>query len=100
MSQPELKIVNYEDERESKCTKEQHIINYLKSLFAIEEAIEPYKEQKKDLRVEYVENSWLTRDEIWAAVKAFRLYQKAASMNELNDMFDLIEKQFGPSQQN
>ena len=99
MSQPELKIVNYEDEGEPKCTKEQHIINYLKSLFAIEEAIEPYKEQKKDLRVEYVENSWLTRDEIWAAVKAFRLYQKDASMNDLNDMFDLVEKQFGPSQQ-
>jgi hypothetical protein len=98
MSQPELTIVSSNDEEEITCTKEQHIINYLKSLFAIEEAIEPFKEQKKDLRVEYTENNWLTRDEIWAAVKAFRLYQKAASMNDLNDMFDLIEKQFGPAE--
>jgi hypothetical protein len=97
--QPELKIINYEDEEELECSKEQHIINYLKSLFAIEEAIEPYKEQRKDLRVEYIENDWLTRDEIWSAVKAFRLYQKAASMNDLNDMFDLIEKQFGTREQ-
>ena len=98
MSAPRLKIVTPTEQEELNCSKEQHVINYLKSLFTIEEAIEPFKEQKKELRVEYIENGWLTRDEIWAAVKAFRLYQKAQSMNDLNDMFELIEKQFGPSQ--
>jgi len=71
------------------------VINYLKSLFALEEAIEPYKEQKKDLRKEYMDNSWLTREEIWSAVKAYRLFKKAADMDDLNDMFEIIEKQFG-----
>ena len=64
-------------------------------MLAIEEAIEPYKEQKKDLRKEYMDNRWLTREEIWSAVKAYRLFKKAADMDDLNDMFDIIEKQFG-----
>lgn len=97
MSVPKLTIVSTVEEDEVENSKEQYVINYLKSLFALEEAIEPYKEQKKELRVEFIENGWLTRDEIWAAVKAFRLYQKAQSMNDLNDMFELIEKQFGPT---
>ena len=75
--------------------KEQYVVTYLKSMLAIEEAIEPYKEQKKDLRKEYIENGWLSKDDIWAAVKAFRLYEKGADMDDLNDMFDAIEKKFG-----
>lgn len=91
-SQPNLTVINNEDDEVS---KEQYVINYLKSMVALEEAMEPFKEQKKELRDEYVENNWLTKDEIWSAVKAFRLYKKAADMDDLNDMFDIIEKQFG-----
>ena len=83
------------DEPETEGTKEQCVINYLKSLLAIENAIEPYREQKKDLRKEYIESGWLSRQEIWAAVKALRLYQNGADMDDLNDMFETVEKQFG-----
>jgi len=84
-----------EEETTEETTKEEYAINYLKSLIALEEAMEPYKEQKKDLRKEYIENGWLTRQDIWSAVKAFRLYQKEADMDDLNDMFETVEKQFG-----
>jgi hypothetical protein len=97
MSQPNLTII--EDSADEEATKEQHVVNYLKSMLALEEAMEPYKEQKKELRVEYVENKWLSKDEIWSAVKAFRLYKQAADLDELNDMFELIEKQFGAQEQ-
>lgn len=100
MSQPNLSVVDGVNETNAtdEETKEQYVINYLKSMVALEEAMEPYKEQKKDLRTEYVENGWLSKDEIWAAVKAFRLYKQAADLDELNDMFDLIEKQFGSAE--
>lgn len=88
-----LKIVG--DNLTEEETKEQYVVTYLKSMLAIEEAIEPYKEQKKDLRKEYIENGWLSKDDIWAAVKALRLYEKGADMDGLNDMFDAIEKKFG-----
>lgn len=100
MSQPNLSVVDETNKTNTtakeEAMKEQYVINYLKSMLALEEAMEPYKEQKKELRTEYVENDWLTKDEIWAAVKAFRLYKQAADLDELNDMFELIEKQFGP----
>ena len=95
MSQPNFSVVNPTNTIEDESSKEHYIVNYLKSMIALEEAIEPYKEQKKELRSEYIENEWLTKDDIWAAVKAFRLYQQAADLDELNDMFQLIEKQFG-----
>ena len=42
-----LKVVdNYSTDEEA--TKEQYVINYLKSMVAIEEAMEPFKEQKKE----------------------------------------------------
>ncbi len=69
-------------------------------MLALEEAMEPYKEQKKDLRKEYIDNDWLTKDDIWAAVKALRLFKKAADIDDLNDMFDIIERQFGAPEAN
>lgn len=97
MSQPSLSVVEGVTTDEE-TTKEQYVINYLKSMVALEEAMEPFKEQKKELRTEYVENGWLTKDDIWSAVKAFRLYRQAADLDELNDMFDLIERQFGSTE--
>jgi hypothetical protein len=88
----DLKLVNEENEE---TTKEQYVVNYLKSMIAIEQAMEPFKEQKKELRKEYMDNGWLTRQDIWSAVKAFRLYEQEADMDDLNDMFDTVEKQFG-----
>lgn len=85
MSQPSLSVVEDVTTNEE-TTKEQYVINYLKSMVALEEAMEPFKEQKKELRTEYVENGWLTKDDIWSAVKAFRLYRQAADLDELNDM--------------
>jgi hypothetical protein len=90
-----LREVKDTEEMDQEQKKEHYVVSYLKSLFALEEAIEPYKEQKKDLRKEYMDNSWLTREEIWSAVKAYRLFKKAADMDDLNDMFEIIEKQFG-----
>ncbi len=90
-----VKDVDEMDNMSEEQKKEHYVVNYLKSLFALEAAIEPYKEQKKDLRSEYIDNGWLSREEIWSAVKAYRLFKKAADMDDLNDMFEIIEKQFG-----
>ena len=73
----------------------QYVKEYIRSLVAIEEAMEPYKEQKKELRTEFIENGWLTKEDIWSAVKALRMYQKSADLDAVNEMFDIIEKKFG-----
>ena len=75
-------------------SKENYVVNYLKSMLAIEEAIEPYKEQKRDLRSSYNENNWLTRDEMRMAVKAWRLMKTDTDFEELTDIFNQVRKGF------
>jgi|TARA_Y100000034_G_scaffold1185_1_gene1497 hypothetical protein len=70
--------------------KKRYVKEYIRSLNAIEECIEPYKEQKRDLRAEFKENGWLNTDEIRAAVKAFRLYKGKYNIDEITENFNLI----------
>ena len=92
-------IEEVEEKKENEKSKEHYVVNYLKSMIALEEAMEPYKEQKKELRAEYIENGWLSKEEIWSVIKAFRMYQKAADIDAVNEMFELIEKKFGPKEE-
>ena len=65
-------------------------MEYVRSLNAIEEAMEPYKEQKRELRTEFRENRWLTTDEIRAAVKAYRLFKGKIDIDEVVDNYNLL----------
>jgi len=70
--------------------KQKYVKEYIRSLNAIEEAMEPYKEQKRELRTEFRENRWLTTDEIRAAVKAFRLFKGKINIDEVVDNYNLL----------
>ena len=70
--------------------KKQYVKEYIRSLAAIEDCIEPYQEQKRELRTEFRENGWLNTDEIRAAVKAYRLYKQKYNIDEVVDNFTLI----------
>jgi|TARA_R110000787_G_C13422160_1_gene444955 hypothetical protein len=70
--------------------RKRYVKQYIRSLNAIEESMEPYKEQKRDLRSEFRENSWLSTDEIRSAVKAYRLYKGKFNIDEVVDNFNTI----------
>ena len=70
--------------------RKRYVKEYIRSLSAIEEAMEPYKEQKRDLRTEFRENGWLDTDEIRAAVKAYRLYKGKVNIDEVVENFNLF----------
>ncbi len=78
-------------------SKEEHVKNYIKSFAAIEEAIEPFKDQKRDLRSSYDENSWLTKEEQRMAVKAYRLMKSDTDMEQLTEYFNKLKRTFGAS---
>ena len=63
--------------------KKRYVLEYIRSLVAIEEAMEPYKEQKRELRTEYREQGWLSTDEIRAAVKAYRLFKGKVDIDDV-----------------
>ena len=70
--------------------KKQYVKEYIRSLAAIEECIEPYQEQKRELRAEFRENGWLNTDEIRAAVKAYRLFSQKYNIDEVVENFEMI----------
>ena len=70
--------------------RKRYVKEYIRSLSAIEEAMEPQKEQKRDLRAEFRENGWLDTDEIRAAVKAYRLYKGKVNIDEVVENFNLF----------
>ena len=83
--QPDNQIVMEEKLADEK-SKEEHMADYLESMKALEDAMEPYKEQKRELKAEYVDEGWLTREDISLAVKAYRLAKSDTDMSELIDM--------------
>ena len=70
--------------------RKRYVKEYIRSLAAIEEAMEPYKEQKRDLRTEFKENNWLSTDEISAAVKAYRLFKGKVNIDEVVENFQMF----------
>ena len=71
-------------------TTQEHMADYLESIKAIEDCIKPYQEQKRDLKTEYVENGWLTKEEISLAVKAYRLVKN--NLDELGELLDMVDQ--------
>ena len=70
--------------------KKQYVKEYIRSLKAIEDCIEPYQEQKRELRAEFRQNGWLNTDEIRAAVKAYRLFKGKVNIDEVLENFQII----------
>lgn len=70
--------------------KRQKVLEYVRSLKALEEAIEPFAEQKRELKVEFKEQGWLSGDEISLAVKAYRMLKKDQDIDELVEMFNFL----------
>jgi len=70
--------------------KQQYVKEYIRSLAAIEECIEPFQEQKRELRSEFRQNGWLNTDEIRAAVKAYRLFKGKVNIDEVVENFNLL----------
>ena len=79
----------------SDVTTQEYVVEYIKALKAIEDEMEPYKEHKRDLRKNYVQNGWLTGDEMRQAVRAYRMLKKDDDINQFSDFYDKISKKVG-----
>jgi|TARA_B100001123_G_C14777595_1_gene815262 hypothetical protein len=70
--------------------KKRYVKQYIRSLREIEDAMEPFKEQKRELREEFREMGWLNTDELRAAVKAYRLFKGNVDIEEVYDNFKIL----------
>ncbi len=74
-------------------TKEDYIVSYIKSLATLEEAMLPFREQRKDLRKSYVDNGWLEKEDIKLAIRAYRLMKQDVDFDELRQTYRAIKQQ-------
>ena len=70
--------------------KTEKMIEYIRSLNTIEEAMEPYKEQKRELRKEFNEQGWLSAEEISMTVKAYRMMKSEVDIEQFVKVYDSI----------
>ena len=76
----------------SDISKEEYVVEFIKAFKAVEDEMEPYKEHKRDLRKNYVQNGWLTRDEMRQAVRAYRMLKNGDSIDQFTEYFDKLNK--------
>ena len=72
-------------------TKEEHMVDFLKSFQAIEDAMEPFKDQRRDLRENFHENGWLSKEEMRMAVKAYRFMKQDIDLDEMKDIISKLK---------
>ena len=70
--------------------KTEKMIEYIRNLNTIEEAMEPYKEQKRELRKEYKEQEWLSKEEISMAVKAYRMMKSEVDIDQFTKVYNTL----------
>ena len=76
-------------------TKEEYVVDFIKAFDENERAMEPFKDHRRDLRKNYVENGWLSKDEMKHAVRAYRMIQKDEDFSSLQDIYDRLRKNLG-----
>ena len=74
-------------------TKEQHMGDYIKSMKALEDAMEPYKEQKRDLKTDYIDSGGLTKEDISLTTRAYRLLKNDVDIEALIDIYENLRKE-------
>ena len=80
------------DKDEDIVSKDERIKLFIESMAAIEAAIEPFKEQLKELRSEFKENGWLSADELKQAEIAYKLLKKGTDWDDLSEMYHKVGK--------
>tara|TARA_R110000824_G_scaffold25542_2_gene88983 strand:- start:358 stop:597 length:240 start_codon:yes stop_codon:yes gene_type:complete len=68
-----------------------YLIEYFKAFQAVELEMEPYKEHKKDLKKNYVENGWLSKQEISQGLRAYRMLKKGENIDDFTEIFEKLQ---------
>jgi len=74
--------------------KNQYIVEFIKSFKAVEDEMEPFKEYRRDLKKSFVENNWLSRDEVRMAVKAYRMLKIYDDFDKFTEIYEKISNSY------
>ena len=75
--------------------KNEKMIEYIRALKTIEACIEPYAEQKRELKAEFKNQGWLTGDEISMTVKAYRMMKDDIDFDQFTQFYTALMERAG-----
>ena len=75
--------------------KSKAVVKFIQNLVAIEEAMEPLKEQRSDLKKNFVDNGWLSKEEMRTAVKCLRMLRTGEDFENLAEMYKKLSINLG-----
>ena len=75
--------------------KKESVIRFVKEFVAIEEAMEPYKSQRRDLKENYVTQGWLEKKEIRTVIKALRILKTQDDPEQILEYCKMFESEVG-----
>jgi len=76
-------------------TKDDYVVEFVKALKAVEDEMEPYKEHRRDLKKNYVDNGWLSKDDMRFAVRAYRMMKSGDDFDQFTSVYEKISKKVG-----
>ena len=94
----DIEIVGEVEARSEQEKKQEKMIEYIRSLRAIEDAMAPFKEQKRELKAEFKEQGWLTGEEISLTVKAYRMMTADVDMDQFLSIYEGLMTRTGRTQ--
>jgi hypothetical protein len=81
-----------EDQMSDNKTKQEYISNFIRALAEVEAEMLPYQEHRKDLKKSYVQNGWLSKEELSSAIRAYRMLKNDEDIEQLLDMYQQVSK--------
>ena len=75
--------------------KTEKMVEYIRALKTLEDAMEPYKEQKRELRDEFKRQGWLTKEEISTTVKAYRMMKNDVDLEQFVELYQTLLERSG-----
>ena len=73
-------------------TSQEYAIDFSKAFADTEAEILPFKEHLKDLKRNYIENGWLTKEEVRLAVRAYRMLKQDEDIAQLATFYDKLSE--------
>ena len=69
-----------------------HMIDFIKSIKELNEAMQPFKDQLKDLKQNYKEQEWLDAKQQKMAMKIYRMIDDDVDLAEFVDLYQTVNK--------
>ena len=88
------KIVMVAEWDDSEVDKDEagHMIDFIKSIKELNDAMQPYKDQLKDLKQNYKEQEWLDAKQQKMAMKIYRMIDDDIDLAEFVDLYQAVNK--------